>query len=89
MADLVRLKTIPARYPRSAQRRNVTGWVDVLFTITPSGETSDIEVRDAEPESIFNQAAIDAVEQWEFQPVEYRGQIISQRAGARLSFKLE
>ena len=89
MADLVRVKTIPARYPRSAQRRNVTGWVDVLFTITPSGETTDIEVRDAEPESIFNQAAIDAVEQWEFEPVEYRGQIINQRAGARLSFKLE
>lgn len=89
LTELVRVKTMPARYPRTAERRNITGWVDVLFTVTPSGETSDIEVRGAEPESIFDQAAIDAVAQWEFQPVEYRGQVISQRAGARLSFKLE
>lgn len=89
MTELVRLKTVPARYPRRAGERGITGWVDVLFTVSPSGETTDIEIYAAEPENIFDRAAIEAVEQWEFQPVEYRGRVISQRAGAKLVFRLE
>ena len=31
----------------------------------------------------------DGVEQWEFEPVQYRGQVISRRAAARLVFRVE
>lgn len=88
MTELVRLKTVPAKYPRRAEERGISGWVDVLFTISPTGETTDIVVHGADPENIFDRAAIEAVEQWEFQPVEYRGRVISQRAGAKLVFRL-
>ncbi len=87
--ELVQVKITPARYPRRAQRLNLTGWVDVLFTVTPSGETADIEVNRSDPEAVFDDAAIAAVRAWRFQPVEYRGQVISQRAGTRLVFRLE
>jgi len=89
MTELKHIKRVPARYPRRAQRMNMTGWVDVLFTVTPSGKTTDIQINRADPESVFDDAAIAAVEDWEFEPVEYRGQVISQRAGARLVFQLE
>ena len=89
LSELVQLKSVPPNYPRRAQRRNQAGWVEVIFTVTPSGGTTDIEVRRSEPESVFERAATDAVQKWEFEPVEYRGQIISKRAAARLVFRIE
>lgn len=89
MSQLVQTKNVRPRYPVSAQRRNLTGWVEVFFTVTPSGETTNIRVRNSEPQEIFDQAAMDAVSEWEFEPVEFRGQLISQRAAAKLVFTLQ
>lgn len=89
LSELVRTKTVAPVYPRRAMREEITGSVDLVFTVTPTGETADIEVYRAEPENVFDKAAINAVSQWEFEPVEFRGRIISQRTGARLVFKLE
>ena len=89
MTELVHVRTAPARYPRRAQQLNLSGWVEVFFTVTPTGKTADIEIKRAEPESVFDRAAIKAVEEWAFQPVEFRGQVISQRAAAKLVFRIE
>lgn len=89
MSELVQLKSVQPHYPRRAQQRNQNGWVEVLFTITPSGDTTDIEIHRSEPESVFERAATNAVQQWEFEPVEYRGQVISKRAAARLVFRVD
>ena len=89
MRELVQTKTARPRYPRRAQQLIMTGWVDVYFTVSPTGETTDIVVQQAQPENIFDRAATNAVANWEFEPVEYRGQIINQRAAARLVFALE
>ena len=77
------------RYPRRASDRAITGWVIVEFTVTTDGNTGEIEIRESEPERVFNKAAIDAVRQWAFEPVVYRGRTINQRAAARLTFTLE
>ncbi len=87
--DLTYVTTAAPRYPKRAVQRELSGWVFVEFTVTPDGETRDIEVTEAEPLKIFDRAAIEAVEKWEFEPVVYRGQTISQRAGARLVFSIE
>ncbi len=89
VSELVQVKISAARYPRRAQRMNLSGWVDVLFTVTPNGKTADIQVNNSEPEEVFDEAAIAAVENWVFEPVEYRGQLISKRAGTRIVFRLE
>ena len=89
MSELVQLKRVAPRYPKRAQQFNITGWVNVYFTVTPNGETADIEVVGADPANVFDRAAISAVEKWQFQPVEYRGQIISRRAAARLVFNMQ
>lgn len=89
LSTLVQTKTASPRYPRRANRTNQTGHVDLIFTVTPTGTTTDIEVYRAEPEVIFDSAAIEAVTVWEFEPVEFRGQVISQRTAARLVFRLE
>ena len=89
VSDLTIVKTAAPRYPMRAQERGETGWVDVYFTVMPNGETANIAVANSEPKSTFDRAAMRAVEQWEFKPVEYRGQAITQRAAARLVFVLE
>ncbi len=89
LGELVQVKTAAVRYPRRAQRLNMSGWVDIIFTVTPSGKTADITVNKSEPEEVFDEAAIAAVANWEFEPVEYRGQLISKRTGTRIVFRLE
>lgn len=87
--QLTRINATPPRYPNRAASRGVEGWVDVYFTVTTTGETADIEIIASEPSNIFDDAAIEAVSAWTFEPVEYRGQIINQRSGTKLVFALE
>lgn len=87
--ELVYKRNVPARYPRTALNRGVSGWVEVIFTVTPSGGTTNIEISNAEPEQVFDRAVIEAVSQWQFEPRTFRGQTISQRSVARLVFELE
>ncbi len=89
VSELVRVKSASPKYPRRARERDISGWVDVYFTVSATGETSNVSVHRSDPKSVFDRAAVEAVKKWAFQPVEYRGQIIAQRAGARLVFQLE
>lgn len=87
--QLVRVTTVAPRFPSVASKRGVSGWVELAFTVTSSGETANIEVTRSEPEKLFDRAAIDAVGQWTFEPRVFRGQVIDQRVGVRLVFELE
>lgn len=89
VTELVRLTNVRANYPRRAEERGISGWVEVVFTVSTSGQTEDVTVTGAEPPNIFNSAATNAVAQWTFQPRVYRGQPIPQRATARLVFRLQ
>lgn len=87
--ELVRRNAVAAKYPTRAQERGISGWVEVLFTVTATGETADITIANSEPGRIFDQTAIDAVQQWLFEPQQFRGRPISQRSKARLVFTLD
>lgn len=54
------VKVAPA-YPRRAQQRGIEGFVIVEFTVTKQGAVRDPVVVEANPQGIFEQAAIDAV----------------------------
>jgi TonB family protein len=88
-STLNRKKYVAPRYPRAAERRNISGWVDVLFTVTADGTVAEIEVVGSEPGDTFVDAATRAVEKWEFEPVVEDGQIVEKRAGVRMMFALE
>lgn len=89
LSEFVRLTLAPAKYPGRASKRHITGWVEVSFTVTKSGETADIEILHAEPEKVFEMSAIQAVEKWTFEPRQYRGEPIDQRTAARLVFDID
>ncbi|MDH3440123.1 MAG: energy transducer TonB [Gammaproteobacteria bacterium] len=89
LSEFVRLNATPAEYPGRAQERSISGWVDVEFTVTTTGETSNIDILRAEPANFFERSAVEAVGQWTFEPRQFRGQPIEQRTMARLVFNLE
>ena len=89
ISSLTRTRYAAPKYPRTAQRRNLSGWVDVVFTVAMDGTVKDVEVRGSEPEDIFNTAAIRAVEKWEFEPIIENGVLAEKRAGVRMLFAFE
>jgi protein TonB len=89
VSSLNRIKYVAPKYPRSAQRRGVSGWVDVVFTVGIDGGVSDIEIRDSNPGDLFVSSATKAVEGWEFEPVIEDGVAVSKRAAVRLMFAIE
>lgn len=88
-STLTRTKYVAPRYPRSAERRNISGWVDVVFTVTADGSVTDIEIIGSDPGDTFVDSATRAVEKWEFEPVVENGQVVEKRAGVRMMFAIE
>ncbi len=87
--SLVRTNYVPPKYPRNALRRNLSGWVDVEFTVSTEGTVKDVEVRASEPGDVFAGSATRAVEQWEFEPVLRDGVVVEKRAAVRMMFSLD
>jgi periplasmic protein TonB len=55
-------------YPRSAAQRGIQGFVVLEFTVTELGTVIDPQVINAEPEGIFNRAAMDAALKFKYKP---------------------
>lgn len=86
-ASLKRTRMVNPVYPESARKRGVEGWVELAFTVTPTGTVEDVEVRNASPADVFDDAAIRAIRGWRFEPVERNGGRVAQRAMVRLRFE--
>jgi TonB family protein len=86
---LTRTNYVGPEYPRAARRRNVTGSVDIMFTVTTDGRVRSLEIVRSEPADTFDAAAMDAVEQWRFEPVIENGVAVEKRTAVRLAFDLQ
>jgi TonB family protein len=56
----------PSLYPEEALRNCVEGWVLLELTIATDGTVQSAHVLDAQPPSVFDEAAIKAVLQWKY-----------------------
>jgi protein TonB len=72
------------KYPASA--KGVEGWVRVEFYVTPEGRTERIRVLSSEPAGVFDQAAVDAMEDARFEEFDWTE---SRLAVQRIVFKPE
>ena len=73
-------------YPAQALRARTRGWVELEFTVTPTGSVRDVEVVDAEPEGVFDAAATQALTQWRVRPRLVNGRGVAQRTSVTLRF---
>ena len=84
--SLKRTRTVQPVYPEAARKKGVEGWVELAFTVTPNGTVENVEVRNASPANVFDDAAVRAIRGWRFEPVERDGEKVAQRAMVRLRF---
>ncbi len=73
-------------YPSGAREAGIEGVVMLDATIGPEGEVTDIEVLRSVPE--LDQAAIDAVEQWRWEPTLVDGEPVSILMTVTVNFTL-
>ncbi len=74
--DTAQLQAVPAeeadpRFPTSGFRTGQEGWVRVNFVVTPEGRTTDSFVVDSVGGPAFEEAALDAVERWQFETSDF------------------
>jgi len=63
-----RLQVVQPVYPARATLAGVEGYVELEYSIDASGVVGNISVLHAQPEGVFDSAAISALAQWRFQP---------------------
>lgn len=66
-------RRVAPQYPPQARKRGITGYVLLSLTIGPSGDVQRAKVIKAEPQGIFEQAALSTVRGWGFSPGRYKG----------------
>ncbi|MGB5851684.1 MAG: energy transducer TonB [Rhodanobacter sp.] len=86
--DAVLVKAVAPHYPPAAVRSRQQGWVVVSFTVGTDGKPVDVTVVDAQPRRVFDRAAMDAVERYEFKPALRNGVPVPSARQQRIEFRL-
>jgi TonB family protein len=87
--SLARTEYVAPKFPAATRNRNMSGWVELEFTVRADGSTSDIVVTNSSPRKTFDASAVAAVEQWHYKPVMRDGRAVDQRASIRIRFSDE
>ncbi len=80
---------VSPEFPRYARRKGISGYVKVAFIVDERGRVRNAKVVDAEPKTYFEDAALDAISQWKFDPFREDGKSISKRVVQRVDFNLD
>lgn len=79
----------PPSYPARARAKGRTGWVTLSFVVDLDGTVQDVHVFQADPPGVFDDAAIEAVSAWRFEPGRHEGTPVAVRVRQTLRFELE
>ncbi len=78
----------PPAYPNIARRRGQEGLVLLRVEVTPAGQVAAVQIATSSGHSILDRAAVDAVEDWRFQPAVRAGQSIAATLEIPVRFRL-
>jgi TonB family protein len=82
------IKSTKPVYPAKAELNRVTGWVELNFTVAEDGAVKDIAVHASSNPGVFDAAAVGALSQWRYKPVQRDAKAVAQRARIRIRFAL-
>jgi protein TonB len=82
------IKSTKPVYPAKAELNRVTGWVELDFTVAEDGAVKDIAVHASSNPGVFDAAAVGALSQWRYKPVQRDAKAVAQRARIRIRFAL-
>jgi TonB family protein len=78
------IKMVQPEYPQEALMRGIEGWVDVTLEVNAAGDVIAPRIEDSSRGRLFNRAALNAVQQWKYEP---RDGDTSERVRVRLQFR--
>jgi len=55
-------------YPHKALQEGLSGSVTVDFIVDVKGEPTELRIVDSNPPGVFDQAALEALEHWRYEP---------------------
>jgi len=76
-------------YPDSARKAGLEGKVVLVIVVDEQGRVIEARVFRAEPPGVFEQAALEAVREWRFEPALQRDKPIKVRLAQEVVFRLE
>lgn len=79
----------PPRYPEAALEQGISGKLVLLVDIDSRGRPTAVEVETAEPAGVFDQAAMDAVRNWKFEPAIENGRPAASRIRVPIHFEAD
>ncbi len=92
-ADLVdvpprAISTGAFRYPSSAKKNGVKGYVVLSVLVEEDGSVNQVQVLESSPSGVFDSAALQGIRAWQFEPAKYKGDIVKVWAKQRIRFDL-
>lgn len=89
VVDPVLLRRVEPRYPPQALARRLEGFVEVELTISAGGQTTDVRVVRAEPNTpLFTREALRVARDWRYQPKTIDGVPAQSTVRQRLNFRM-
>lgn len=78
------IKRVAPVYPAIAKVRRLSGTVTVQGTVGKDGKVTNLKLISGLP--VFQDAAFEAVRQWQFKPAKLNGQLIEQTTQIEMKF---
>lgn len=75
-------------YPADAKRRGMSGEVVLKLYVDSKGVLGDVKVDHANPQGVFENAALEAVRGWRFDPAFVKGQAVASWMMQKIRFEL-
>ncbi|MBD3349053.1 MAG: TonB family protein [Candidatus Eisenbacteria bacterium] len=79
---------VPPQYPYGARERGIEGAVQIRMLVTTDGTVGDIQILDARPEGVFEDAVRRTVPQWKFAPGKVQGKPVTAWVVTTIHFNL-
>jgi periplasmic protein TonB len=80
---------VKPRYPESARRQGIEGTVLLKMHITEHGRVEDVQVERSAGHLDLDQAAIEAVKHWHFEPARRAGEAVAVWVIIPVAFELQ
>jgi len=76
------------RYPPSAKKQGIRGYVVLSVLVDIDGSVDQLQVLESNPSGVFDNAALQGVRAWHFEPAKYQGEVVKVWAKQKIRFDL-
>lgn len=76
------------KYPASAKKKGIKGYVVLSLLIDERGRVDQVQVLESSPPGVFDDAALQGINAWRFEPAKYEGKKVKVWAKQKIRFDL-